>query len=193
MTTFPSLPQISPLQSQGKRPSRGLRALFSYCSAVASLQQEKGPSSHPSSGALYPRLVQHSRSHSSFTGGQTWLRRSHRHPPAAKMVEKPPQKRCTLSSIELYQSSSQTQRLPLPVAGNCACRVARMAMLLHFILPGWTVLGTGGHRRGEEEKEKEEEEAPPRAVLVCGRHRKRLRSYEGFRSPPAGFLCLHSL
>lgn len=46
--------------------------------------------------------------------------------------------------------------------------------------------GCGGHRR-------EEEEAPPRAVLACGRHRKRLTSYEGFRSPPAGFLCLHSL
>lgn len=29
----------------------------------------------------------------------------------------------------------------LPVAGSCACRVARMAILLHFISPGRTALG----------------------------------------------------
>lgn len=43
--TSPPLPQISPFKSQGKRPRWVLGALFSYCSAVVSLQQGKAP--HP--------------------------------------------------------------------------------------------------------------------------------------------------
>lgn len=97
---------------------------------------------------LYPRPVQHSRSLSSFTGGQTWLRCSHRNTPATKMVVNPPQKHRSLSSKELYGNPWQTQSPPLPVAGSWACRVARMAILLHlFILPGQTVLGTGEKKR----------------------------------------------
>lgn len=72
---------------------------------------------------------------------------SHKHLPATKMVVNPPQKRRTLSSKELYKNPSQTQSLPLPVAGSCAWMVVRMATLLHFILPGQTVLGTGEKKK----------------------------------------------
>lgn len=75
------------------------------------------------------------------------------------------------------------------MSGSCACRIAKIAILLHFILLLQQWWGAGGHKQGEEG-------VPPQALLVCQPHRK-LSSCEGFRSPPAGsstkaraFLCL---
>lgn len=109
--------------------------MFSSCSAAAWLQQEKGPSSPP--------LSQPSTSHSSFTARLRLAQTPSCYQNGGEATTETPHAFLKGALRELLTKPKRA----LPVAGSCACRVARMAILLHFILPGWTVLGTGEEKK----------------------------------------------
>lgn len=150
MTKCSLLPQISPFKSWGKL----LRALFNY-ELFSCGSRSGGRRGHIASNGCPHLLLLPAHQNGGERTTETkrsFLRRALRE---LLVTEKP----------------------ALPVTGSRACRRAKMAILLHFILWCWRAGGRGARtRRG----------TSTGFTRLPALQEAQLSSYEGFGSPPAG-------